>query len=1001
MKKLVSALLLFAASVGVLAQNYPSPTYKTVTINGATPTAPFAVFGTTSVTDSGRSNNDNTPTIGVNVSEALNYTSSYVTHYGFMLNATQLAGGTGDRIGVGSVQTCNGTLAGKSCVGMSGLAVPAGSTQGNFTGINARSLVPAGLTGPIGAAVAFEADVETHSPVLIRNGVRVAGENMSGGTTTHGSVEDAGIALVTDSGVNNDGFKIGLLFGETAQGYPNNWPILPGGTYWQAYSPTVQAAYGIDWTGSTAGWSKYAIALPQNTTGADIAWGTAGTAGIIGSTATTNGGSIAFTDTGTLVNNPSGGSLLNIGGSTGADVINNGYMTQASLTGYVQCNGSAGRCTASNTLSPSGGIYQNGGSTTAVDVTGNAGSGLYASGAGSYFTYYPNAGWQSGDHQRAQFLMVNDTSQDASVSEIGHAINMYSATGYAATYANNTAYSLGAYVDNTNSANLYKVTVAGTSAASGTGPSCTSGTCTDGTVTFQYVGNDIVNGKIGQFISHVATSGAGHVWGSTTDLVMASGWRGGFAASAEFDVTNNSGADCSTCQAVFVTGSPGPNKIGAGISIYNPSPTYYAYTNAININGSKVATNADINLNTTAQYAVADTGTRTTGLQMSGTYSSGYMLAGNGNVQIQQDYGRLNIFPSSSSNLHRWRFISNINGSGDGSIVVQHSNDNFASNFQTPATFNPDGSTVLGGATTVNGSLSVTNGSDVITANNNANNVLVFTGTGSSTAKSLATLNMGGHIASYDGNVGDGVAFKSDYYNTAVFQGLNSSGTAGYDTNLTLYRPSSTNNAFIGVTMSPTPGAEQHLWMGTDYSNSRYVFTQTVTGTGSYLPVVFRNGQGTAFTVGTGTTPTTTFVGGGIVLGAAEGNQATWSLGGQIWQWNMASGGNFYIHDGTNNKFPFTVVPNSSVTFNIGASSTTTNSPLTVTGAVTGTTVTGTNGVVLPSFTVSTLPTCNSGTKNYMVAVSDASSPTYNGSLTGGGSTAIPVFCNGSAWTAH
>lgn len=308
---------------------------------------PFTVTGIHAINDTGRANNDNTPTVDLTVSEALNYTASYATHYAFIVNATQLTGGTGDRIGVGAIQTCNATLSGKSCVGLSGLAVPAGATQGNFTGINARALVPAGLTGPIGAAVAFEADVETHSPVLIRNGVRVGGENMSGGTSTHGSVEDAGIALVTDSGVNNDGFQIGLLFGETAQGYPNNWPILPGGTYWQAYSPTVQAAYGIDWTGSTAGWSKYAIALPQNTTGADIAWGTAGTAGVIGSTATTTGGAILFTNSGIAFNNPSGGALLNVGGSSGADVINNGYITEASLTGFVYCNGSGGRCTAS------------------------------------------------------------------------------------------------------------------------------------------------------------------------------------------------------------------------------------------------------------------------------------------------------------------------------------------------------------------------------------------------------------------------------------------------------------------------------------------------------------------------------------------------------------------------------------------------------------------------------------------------------------------------------
>jgi hypothetical protein len=58
-------------------------------------------------------------------------------------------------------------------------------------------------------------------------------------------------------------------------------------------------------------------------------------------------------------------------------------------------------------------------------------------------------------------------------------------------------------------------------------------------------------------------------------------------------------------------------------------------------------------------------------------------------------------------------------------------------------------------------------------------------------------------------------------------------------------------------------------------------------------------------------------------------------------------------------------------------------------------------GVTLPITTVAGLPACASTLAGTMRAVSDATSPTYNGTLTGGGSTTIPVFCNGSAWTAH
>ncbi|GAC1425627.1 MAG: hypothetical protein NVSMB6_26270 [Burkholderiaceae bacterium] len=57
--------------------------------------------------------------------------------------------------------------------------------------------------------------------------------------------------------------------------------------------------------------------------------------------------------------------------------------------------------------------------------------------------------------------------------------------------------------------------------------------------------------------------------------------------------------------------------------------------------------------------------------------------------------------------------------------------------------------------------------------------------------------------------------------------------------------------------------------------------------------------------------------------------------------------------------------------------------------------------VILPAYTVATLPTCNAANNNAMAAVSDATTPTYNGALTGGGAVKVPVYCNGTAWTSH
>lgn len=65
-------------------------------------------------------------------------------------------------------------------------------------------------------------------------------------------------------------------------------------------------------------------------------------------------------------------------------------------------------------------------------------------------------------------------------------------------------------------------------------------------------------------------------------------------------------------------------------------------------------------------------------------------------------------------------------------------------------------------------------------------------------------------------------------------------------------------------------------------------------------------------------------------------------------------------------------------------------------------TITASGGLQLPITTVSALPACSTSNRGMLYAVSDFNGAvTYNGTLAGGGSTALPVFCNGTAWTAH
>ena len=263
--------------------------------------------------DAGRSGNDNAPSLTINKSEALAYTGGYVTNYGLILNNHELAGGTGDRVGFAAIQTCDATLAGKSCVGGSEFAVAGGAGAGIYTGSNPRVLIPAGLTGG-GGVVGGEDDIETHSPMSIVNGRRIVLENQSGGLLYHGTVEDVGLIIVRDQSNTTaaDGFKVGVQFGENSQGYPNSWPIVAGGSLLQANNPNIVLNYGFDLTGSTAGFTYGALMLPVNTPGAIIGWGYNHAGGQIISTATTNAGGLSITNAGTSLVAPNGSTIFSL-----------------------------------------------------------------------------------------------------------------------------------------------------------------------------------------------------------------------------------------------------------------------------------------------------------------------------------------------------------------------------------------------------------------------------------------------------------------------------------------------------------------------------------------------------------------------------------------------------------------------------------------------------------------------------------------------------------------
>ncbi|MCA8018066.1 hypothetical protein [Burkholderia metallica] len=321
------------------------------------------------------------------------------------------------------------------------------------------------------------------------------------------------------------------------------------------------------------------------------------------------------------------------------------------------------------------------GSNPKIDLTGSTASGTYFAGQGIY-SVYPSVGYIAGDHQRAQLYQNFTPTQSATISETGILINATMNSGLALSWTPSTYYALGSYLDA--DGNVYLNTQAGTSASSGSGPSGTGNAITDGTAIWSFQCADQCNSKLPLFISATAGPQAGHVWASSVDLVLNPGWVGGFGTTFESDITNNSGSFCGGCQNFFATGFPGTNTVQAAYSAYDPSTTANSWVNAFQVAGVKGYSNA-------AFYDQTASGNY--GLYLNGSYAIAP-------IEMDTNFAQIRMGGGITSFGGRWRIISNINGSNDGSLVLQHTTDNFSSNFTATLTANPDGSISLPPVTT-------------------------------------------------------------------------------------------------------------------------------------------------------------------------------------------------------------------------------------------------------------------------------------------------------------
>lgn len=73
---------------------------------------------------------------------------------------------------------------------------------------------------------------------------------------------------------------------------------------------------------------------------------------------------------------------------------------------------------------------------------------------------------------------------------------------------------------------------------------------------------------------------------------------------------------------------------------------------------------------------------------------------------------------------------------------------------------------------------------------------------------------------------------------------------------------------------------------------------------------------------------------------------------------------------------------------------------LTVLGTVNAASIISNTSIKAAVTTVSALPACASGSEGTRYGVSDATAPTFLGTIAGGGAVHTPVYCNGTAWVA-
>lgn len=252
------------------------------------------------------------------------------------------------------------------------------------------------------------------------------------------------------------------------------------------------------------------------------------------------------------------------------------------------------------------------------------------------------------DNQRAMMLLNSETSDDGNSQEQTLQVTTKVSTGYAKTWTTSTAFALGDNVKNVATNNVYRCTTAGTSAASGTGPSGKGVDIVDGTAVWKWINDDAVRAKSGIYNEIEVIAGGGRVWGQATNVQLQAGYNDDFAVGTEIDLKNNSGVNSelgglnriglyvvafgnsrSTAAAEITTTNTGSDPyaafwglIFAGGKLAERSVLQIDTSSAVGLGFGNGAGAGGVSPVTFTTAAIVDSSTSPKGASFAGTYSS-------------------------------------------------------------------------------------------------------------------------------------------------------------------------------------------------------------------------------------------------------------------------------------------------------------------------------------------------------------------------------------------